>query len=322
MCKIAILDLISFIIIVKMTYTKSYTWILALVTVFFCISSFGNGANDVANSYANSVAARTLTLPQVGVLAVFTEFIGAVALGAKVTNTIKNGIMNSSRFVNAPATLMLAMACAEAGSAAWLIIATKYGFPVSTTQTIVGAIVGAGIASGASVNWGWRKNSISQVAASWIISPIVAGIIASLLFGSLKFCILERRNPFQKARRAIHFYLAFTAGVLALFMVVEAPNLESIETMARGKVYGAIFGCFFGMLAISYIFFDPFFERRLVKKDPRVRFYHIPLGPLLRKNNCWLYFPARKDRQVVIDYYQGSSTVSSMVIEYTGTDLL
>jgi solute carrier family 20 (sodium-dependent phosphate transporter) len=312
----------GFTVIVNMENTKTFTWILALVTVFFCISSFGNGANDVANSYANSVAARTLTLPQVGILAIFTEFIGAVALGAKVTNTIKNGILDSSRFVDTPATLMLAMSCAEAGSAAWLIIATRFGFPVSTTQTVVGAIIGAGIASGASVHWGWRKNSVSQIAASWIISPLVAGLISSVLFGSMKYCILERSNPFRKARRAIHCYLAFTAGVLALFMVVESPNLGSIKAIGTGKVYGIVFGSFFGMLLISYIFFDPFFERRLVKRDARVRFYHIPLGPLLRRENCWLYFPAREDRQIVIDYYNGTNSVSTVNMKCISANIL
>jgi phosphate/sulfate permease len=286
--------------------TSPYTWILALVTIFFCISSFGNGANDVANSYANSVAARTLQLWQVGILAIFTEFIGAVALGAKVTNTIKNGIIDSSRFLSAPPTLMLAMACAEAGSAAWLMIATKAGFPVSTTQTIVGAIVGSGIASGAKVHWGWRKNSISQIAASWVISPLVAGLISSVLFATLKFFILERKNPFDKAMRAIHVYLAFTASVLVLFMVVEAPSLASLEELGAGRACGIVLGTFFGILLISYVFFAPFFYRRLRKEDSRVRWYHLPLGPMLWKDDVRLYFPGKPGRPLVVDYYQDS----------------
>lgn len=109
-----------------------YDWILALITIFFCASAFGNGANDVANSYATSVAARTLTMPQVGILSMITEFIGAVALGKRVTDTIKNDIIDISRFEGRPGTLMLSMSCAEAGSASWLLIATRLGFPVST----------------------------------------------------------------------------------------------------------------------------------------------------------------------------------------------
>jgi solute carrier family 20 (sodium-dependent phosphate transporter) len=115
-----------------MAVLQRYDWILALITIAFCVSSFGNGANDVANSYATSVAARTLTMPQVGFLSMITEFVGAVGLGGRVTKTIKNGIISINRFKGQPGVLMLAMGCAEFGSAFWLIVATRLGFPVST----------------------------------------------------------------------------------------------------------------------------------------------------------------------------------------------
>lgn len=122
--------------------TARYDWILAITTIAFVFSAFGNGANDVANAYATSVAARTLTMLQVGFLATATEFVGAVALGARVTDTIKNGIINIDRFEGNPGALMLAMGCAEVGNAVWLMGATALGFPVSTTQTIVGSLIG------------------------------------------------------------------------------------------------------------------------------------------------------------------------------------
>jgi len=104
--------------------TAKYDWILAITTIAFVFSAFGNGANDVANSYATSVAARTLTMPQAGILATITEFVGAVGLGARVTSTIKNGIITINRFNGRPGALMLAMGCAEVGSATWLMVAT------------------------------------------------------------------------------------------------------------------------------------------------------------------------------------------------------
>lgn len=97
--------------------TSRYDWILAITFIAYCVSAFGNGANDVANAYATSVAARTLTMLQVGFLSVCTEFVGAVALGARVTDTIKNGIITIDRFEGRPGVLMLAMGCAEVGSA-------------------------------------------------------------------------------------------------------------------------------------------------------------------------------------------------------------
>ncbi|KAL8705760.1 MAG: hypothetical protein Q9225_008007 [Loekoesia sp. 1 TL-2023] len=291
-----------------------YDWILALISICFCISSFGNGANDVANSYATSVAARTLTMPQVGFLSMITEFVGAVALGNRVTNTIKNGIISIDRFEGNPGSLMLAMACAEFGNALWLLFATSIGYPVSTTQTIVGALIGVGIAADSDVTWEWDDGSVSQVAASWAIAPCLAGCFAALIFATIKFGILERKDPFKLAMRAIPFYLAFTSAILALFIVIEAPTAPSLEEFGAGKAVGIILGVFFGVLAIAYIFFVPYFHRRLVKQDARIKFYHIPLGPMLWRDDPYVYFPAKVDGPVVIDYYENAySTESSSV---------
>ena len=283
-----------------------YNWILALITIFFCLSAFMNGANDVANSYATSVAARTLTMPQVGFLAMITEFVGAVALGNRVTSTIKNGIISIDRFEGNPGSLMLAMASAEFGSASWLAIATSIGYPVSTTQTIVGALIGVGIAADSQVTWEWDDGSVSQVAASWAIAPLLAACFAAIIFSTIKFSILERQDSFKKGMLAIPFYIAFTCAVLALFMVVEAPTAPSLEEFGAGKAVGIVLGVFFGVLALAYIFVRPYLQRRLVQGDARVKFYHLPLGPLLLKENPPLYWPAKADGVVVIDYYENA----------------
>ncbi|KAI4232989.1 MAG: hypothetical protein LQ349_004666 [Xanthoria aureola] len=298
-----------------MALTK-YNWILALITIFFCLSSFMNGANDVANSYATSVAARTLTMPQVGFLAMLTEFVGAVALGNRVTNTIKNGIISIKRFNGNPGSLMLAMAAAEFGSAGWLAIATSVGYPVSTTQTIVGALIGVGFAADSPVTWEWKSGSVSQVAASWVIAPLLAGCFAAIVFSTIKFGVLERSNPFALGMMAIPFYLAFTCAVLALFMVVEAPTAPSLEEFGAGKAVGIVLGVFFGILLLAYIFVRPYLHRRLVKGDSRIKFYHIPLGPLLMKDDPPLYWPAKADGVVVIDYYENAYSTKDSSVEH------
>jgi phosphate/sulfate permease len=289
---------------------KKYDWILAITTIAFVASSASNGANDVANSYATSVAARTLKMWQAGILACFTEFLGAVALGSRVTGTIKSGIFALDTFKPVPATLMLAMGCAEVGSAVFLTVATIAGMPVSTTQTVVGALAGAGIAAQSPLSWGWKKGSISQIAASWVIAPFLSAAFAAVLFLTIKFAVHNRKDPFKWAMRLIPFYLAFTAGVLALFIIDELPNGESLEEMGAGKACGIILGVFFGMLAISYIFFIPYFTRRLVKGDTRLRAWHLPLGPLLYRENPPIYFPGKGD-QIVTDYYAKSAPVTS-----------
>ena len=291
--------------------TAKYDWLLAIISIAFCCSAFGNGANDVANSYASSVAARTLTMPQVGFLSVITEFIGAVGLGARVTDTIKNSIISISRFEGEPGVLILAMTCAEVGSATWLLVATKLGFPVSTTQTIVGALVGVGFASSSSVKWEWDDGSVSQVAASWAIAPAIAAAFAAIIFGSIKYAVLERKESLKWAMRLIPAYLAFTGSILALFLVIEAPTAPSLEEFGAGKAVGIILACFFGTLAIAYCFFFPYFHRRLIKRDARLKWWHIPLGPTLWKDDPWLYWPASPDGDIVIDHYEGAYPTDS-----------
>ncbi|KAH7179960.1 phosphate transporter [Fusarium flagelliforme] len=288
-----------------MVALQQYDWILAITTIAFCGSSFGNGANDVANAYATSVAARSLTMPQVGFLSMITEFVGAVALGARVTGTIKNNIIDLNHYTPSPGVLMLVMSCAEVASAFWLLLATKLGFPVSTTQTVVGALVGAGIASQASVSWSWASGGVSQIAASWAIAPLISAAFSAILFGTLKFCVLERQNSFEKALRAIPVYLAFTGAVLALFITVEAPTAPSLEDLGAGTAVGIVLGAFFGVLLIAYVFFVPYFHRVVVKNEPRMRPWHIPLGPLLYRENPPLYFPGKGD-SIVVDYYQSA----------------
>ncbi|KAJ9613719.1 hypothetical protein H2204_014713 [Knufia peltigerae] len=278
--------------------TAPYEWLLAIISVAFIFSSFGNGANDVANSYATSVAARTLTMAQAGLLAVATEFVGAVALGARVTSTIKNGIITIDRFDNRPGALMLAMTCAEIGSAVWLMVASGLGLPVSTTHTVVGSLIGVGYASQSAIKWQWQSGSASQIGASWAIAPCIAGAISALLYGVLRLSVLDRSDPFKWAMRLIPLYLAFTASVLALFIVIELPTAPSLEEFGAGKAVGIILGTFFGVLAIAFIFFKPYFHRRIVQKDARIEFWHIPLGPLLWKEDPPLYFPGKAKKEV------------------------
>lgn len=179
-------------------------------------------------------------------------------------------------------------------------------FATSTTQTVVGALAGAGIAAQTPLKWGWATGSLSQIAASWAIAPLIAAGFAAALFLSVKFLVLERADPMKWGLRAIPWYLAFTAGVLALFIIDELPNGESLEEMGPGKATGVILGVFFAVLAFSYTFFIPYFHRRLIKNDARMRPWHIPLGPLLYREDPPIYWPG-KGTEVVTDYYAKSS---------------
>lgn len=176
----------------------------------------------------------------------------------------------------------------------------------STTQTVVGALAGAGIAAQTPLKWAWSTGSLSQIAASWAIAPLIAAGFAAALFLTIKFAVLDRADPMKWGMRLIPWYLAFTAGVLALFIIDELPNGESLEEMGPGKATGIILGVFVGMLAFSYTFFVPYFHRRLIMNDARMRPWHIPLGPLLYRDDPPIYWPG-KGTEIVTDYYAKSS---------------
>ncbi|KAJ2903866.1 hypothetical protein MKZ38_009249 [Zalerion maritima] len=282
-------------------------WLFAIGTIFFLMSAWGIGANDVANSYATSVSSKSLTLVQAGILAVCTELIGAMTLGQKVTATIRKGVFTIDPFLDSPGTLILAMVVAEVGSATWLVGCTKLGFPVSTTQSIVGALVGVGIALDIQVNWGWKSGSVSQIAASWGIAPAIAAGFGAVIMLSINVLVHWRKDPMKSALQVITFYYALTAGILALFICVEGGHgIKDIDDMGAGKVVGIVLGVFFGVVLITLGFFLPYFYRKLVKEDHRLRSWHIPMGPLLWRDNYTLYWPGDPNSVIVPDYYDST----------------
>ena len=183
------------------------------------------------------------------------------------------------------------------------MLATKWSMPVSTTQTVVGALIGVGFASSAPIKWAWESGSVSQVAASWAIAPLIAAAMSAVIFGTVKYAVLERADPFLWAMRLIPFYFALTGAILALFIVIEAPTAPSLEEFGAGKAVGIILGVFFFCLLVCYVFFVPFFKRKLIMKDARLRIWHVILGPALLKENVSLFWPGKGD-EYVTDYYE------------------
>ncbi|KAI8719942.1 Phosphate transporter [Fusarium sp. LHS14.1] len=279
-------------------------WLFAIGVLFFLLSAWSLGANDVANSYATSVSSRSLTLVQAGCLAVITEFIGAIALGQRVTETIRKGVFDLEPFLDSPGTLILAMVIAEGGSAIWLTACTRMGFPVSTTQSLVGALIGVGIALQLHVKWGWESNSVSQIAASWGIAPLIGAGFGAIIMLSIRLFVHDRNDPMKAALFALPFYYALTAGILSLFIIMDGGHgIPTPEEMGAGEACGIILGVFVGVWVISAAFFVPYFHAKLVKEDHRLRFWHIPMGPLLWKEGYTLYWPGSADSPVTVDYY-------------------
>lgn len=285
-----------------------FDYIFAIAMMFAFLDAWNIGANDVANSFATSVASRALTYPQAMILAAICEFLGAVLAGSRVSDTIRNKIIDVDSFKDAPAGLMLVMACALVGSSIWLTLATRIGAPVSTTHSIVGGIIGAGIAANGAggVHWGW--SGFAKIIASWFIAPLVAGAFASVLFLITKYGVLERKNSLRMAMLAIPAYFALTAGVLIMVIVWKgAPNLK-LDKLSEGQVLGAIFGGAGGAAALYFIFWYPYLYRKLVLEDWTLKPWEIFYGPFLFRKGEVPPLPEGHKHQVVTDYYRGNRT--------------
>ena len=166
--------------------------ILFLVLGFGLFMAWGIGANDVANAMGTSVGSGALTLKQAIIIAAIFEFLGAFLAGGEVTSTIRKGIIDPAVFEAIPDKFVLGMLSALLAAATWLLIASHRGWPVSTTHSIVGAIVGfsAVVVSVDAVNW----SKVGEISASWVVSPLLAGSIAWLLYKSVDALVSIRKS--------------------------------------------------------------------------------------------------------------------------------
>lgn len=192
---------------------------VGLAALFGIFMAWGIGANDVANAMATSVGSKVLTIKKALIVAAVFEFLGAVLAGGEVTATIREGIVDANSFRYEPRLLICGMLASLLAAGTWLLIASRKGWPVSTTHSIVGAIVGfAAVGIGIdAVKWG----QVGTIVTSWIISPLIAGVIAYLIFTSVQQLILGQPDPLARARRFVPVYIFFAAFTITLVTVLK-----------------------------------------------------------------------------------------------------
>jgi PiT family inorganic phosphate transporter len=197
------------------------------------------GANDVANAMGTSVGSGALTLTGAIVVAGVLEFGGAFLAGGHVTDTIRKGILDTSELHRDE--LIWGMLASLAAAGTWLVLASRAGWPVSTTHSIVGAIVGFGaVAIGPdAVRWG----KVSQIVASWVTSPVMSGGIAFLVFVLIRRTVLDQEDPMTRAKRIgpfFFFWVFFTIGLVTLFKGLKNLNLDL--DLGGALLYSALLG--------------------------------------------------------------------------------
>ncbi len=176
------------------------------------------GANDVANNVAPAVGSKALTMTGALIIAAIFESSGAMIAGGDVVSTIKKGIIDPE-MISSSAVFIMIMLSALFAAALWLNLATYLGAPVSTTHSIVGGVMGSGIAAAgiAIVDWG----TMSKIAASWVISPVMGGLIAAMLFKCIKFCILQRDDKLAAAKRWVPIMVSVMASIFTMYLMLK-----------------------------------------------------------------------------------------------------
>ena len=227
------------------------TTLLAIAFIFGLFMTWGIGANDVANALGTSVGSGAISIRTAILIAAVFEFAGAALAGGHVTSTIRKGIIDPAPILNHPEILILGMLASLLAAGIWLAFASTRGWPVSTTHSIVGAIVGfaiAGIGFDA-VQWG----EISLIAASWVISPLVGGGIAFFLMISVQRLILNSPRPFDSAVRWGPYYVflvGFTISLVTLFKGLKHLDMELSVAMSFvvAGAFGIVLAVFGGYL--------------------------------------------------------------------------
>ena len=235
------------------------TVFVGLAVAFGLYMCWGIGANDVANAMGTSVGSGAISVRQAVIIAAVFEFSGAFLAGGHVTKTIRKGIIDPSRIADQPHLLIFGMLAALLAAAIWLMVASRKGWPVSTTHTIVGAIVGFGLVGIGpdAVNW----SKIIQIVTSWVLSPVVGGVIAFLLMVSIHRLIFEKDSPFEAGKRWCPMYIFLVGFILTLvtsFKGLKHLNLDLTVGMSvlLSVVVGAITAAI-GWYLISKIEIDP-----------------------------------------------------------------
>ena len=213
--------------------------IVIVAAVLGAYMAINIGANDVANNMGPAVGANSLTLAGAIAIAIIFESAGALIAGGDVVSTIAKGIVDPST-MQSSATFIWAMMAALLSAALWVNLATWIGAPVSTTHSVVGGVMGAGVAAAgfSAVNWG----TMTKIAASWFISPILGGIIAALFLWFIKANIIYRSDKILAARRWVPVLVGVMAGVFASYLALKGLKkiikIDLVTTVYIGLAIG------------------------------------------------------------------------------------
>jgi len=265
--------------------------LFVLACVFGLFMAWGIGANDVSNAMGTSVGSRALTMKQAILIAMVFEFAGAYLAGGEVTETIRSGIVELDVMTNHPDLFVFGMLSSLLAAGTWLMIASILGWPVSTTHSIVGAIIGFA-AVGISVDAvQWAK--VWGIVGSWVITPVIAGFLSFWIFRSVQHLILDTDDPFTNAKRYIPFYMFAVGFFLSMVTILKGLKYVLKEnqlefSFLQATMIAALIGLLvagFGMYLLSRITQD-----KIADKDNRFSSVERVFGVLMIFTACSMAF--------------------------------
>lgn len=262
---------------------------LGMACLFGLFMAWGVGANDVANAMGTSVGAGAITIKQAIIIAMVFEFAGAWLAGGEVTSTIRSGIIDveAAGFEQNPELLVYGMLSSLLAAGIWLVIASYKGWPVSTTHSIIGAIIGFGIVgiSPEVIMWG----DVMSIVASWVVSPLFSGTIAFLLFMSVQRLVLSTDDPFTNAKRWVPAYMFLVGFVIAMVTLVKGLSHVGLEiSFSQSLFYSALIG--FAVLVIGSLLLQRIKEPETANVDDRFRSVERVFGVLMLFTACSMAF--------------------------------
>jgi len=213
--------------------------LIMIAAAFGFLMAWGIGANDVANAMGTSVGSNAITIKQAIIIAMIFEFSGAFLAGGEVTSTIRKGIIDTAYFTAVPELLVYGMIGSLLAAGIWLIVASALGWPVSTTHSIIGAIVGFASVGVSVDSVEWAK--VAGIVGSWVVTPAISGFIAYIIFQSVQKLIFNTEDPLANAKRYVPFYMALAGFVMSLVTITKGLKHVGIYFSAT-EAYLLAFG--------------------------------------------------------------------------------
>ncbi|EFX05077.1 sodium/phosphate symporter [Grosmannia clavigera kw1407] len=278
-----------------------YTYVFVIGTLFALLDAYNNGANDVANAWATSVSSRSISYRQAMVFGTVFEMLGAICVGARTADTIKNGIIPTSAFRGDAGVQMLAFTCALAAASSWVMWCTRHSAHVSSTYSLISAVAGVGVATvgAANVQWGWNKGKgMGAIFAGLVMAPIIAAGFGAILFLLIKLTVHVRRRPVPWAVWTSPFFFLIAGTICTLSIVYKGSPSLGLSKKPAWYIAAVTMGTGGGVCLLSAVFFVPFVHACVIKKDVTVHWWMFVYGPLLFRRPA----PEAAERAIVPNY--------------------